>query len=163
MAKDIPIEQLRGRTLGRILVKMGVLTREKIHQCLAVQQKKGGQVSLGQVMLELGMINDKQLKKALAAQRGMEYADLAGMDIEKSIIDLIPAQMATAYRVIPLEYDKANNSMVVAIESPDNFKATDDLSTLMGFKVRAKVTSPADVDEMLKKYYSKDTVIIPCG
>jgi len=30
------------------------------------------------------------------------------------------------------------------------------LSTLMGYKVKAKVTSAADLDEMLKKYYSKE-------
>lgn len=156
MAKDIPIEQLRGRSLGRILVKMGILTRDKVHQCLTVQQKKGGGVLLGQVMLELAMIDQKQLNKALAAQRGMEFAELGGQDVDKSVIELIPAQMANAYRVVPLEYSKTDNLMVVAIDSPDNFKATDDLSTLMGFKVKAKVAAPADLDEMLKKYYSKE-------
>ncbi|MGD0785786.1 MAG: ATPase, T2SS/T4P/T4SS family [Sedimentisphaerales bacterium] len=156
MAKDIPLEQLRGRTLGRILVKMGILTREKVHQCLAVQKKKGGQVQLGQIMLELGMVDEKQLKKALAAQGGMEYVDLAGLEIDQAIISQIPAQMANAYRVIPLEYDKSNSTMSVAIDNADNYKATDDLSTLMGFKVKAKVASPSDLDEMLKKYYSKE-------
>ena len=156
MAKDVPIEQLRGRTLGRILVKMGVLTREKVHQCLEVQSKKGGGILLGQVMIELGMIDEKQLRKALAAQRGIEYVDLAGIEIPHSVIEQIPAQMANAYRVVPLEYNSEAKNMIVAIDSPDNFKATDDLSTLMGFKVRAKVTSPGDLDEILKKYYSKD-------
>ena len=156
MAKDIPIEQLRGRTLGRILVKMGILTREKVHECLAVQKKKGGGILLGQVMLELGLIDEKQLRRALAAQRGMEYVDLAGVELRQEVISQIPAQMANAYRVVPLQYDKSQNSMVVAIDSPDNFKATDDLSTLMGFKVNAKVASPADLDEVLKKYYSKE-------
>jgi len=156
MAKDIPIEQLRGRTFGRILVKMGILTREKVHECLSVQKKQGGGKSLGQVILELGLIDDKQLRRVLAAQRGMEYVDLAGVELAHEIIAQIPAQMANAYRVVPLQYDKSNNSMVVAIDSPDNFKATDDLSTLMGFKVQARVASPADLDEVLKKYYSKE-------
>jgi len=156
MAKDIPIEQLRGRTFGRILVKMGILTREKVHECLSIQKKQGGGKLLGQVMLELGLIDDKQLRRVLAAQRGMEYVDLAGIELSHEIIAQIPAQMANAYRVVPLQYDKSNNSMVVAIDSPDNFKATDDLSTLMGFKVQAKVASPADLEEVLKKYYSKE-------
>lgn len=156
MAKDVPIEQLRGRTLGRILVKMGILTREKVHECLSIAQKKEGKILLGQVMLELGVINDKQLRKALAAQRGMEFVELAGSELPREVVELIPAQMANAYRVIPLQYDKNQNSMIVAIDSPDNFKATDDLSTLMGFKVQAKIASPADIDELLKKYYSKD-------
>jgi type IV pilus assembly protein PilB len=156
MAKDIPIEQLRGRTLGRILVKMGVLTREKVHEALVVQKKQGGGKQLGQVMVELGWIDDKQLRRVLAAQRGMEYMDLSGIELSREVIEQIPAQMANAYRVVPLQYDKSQNSMIVAIDSPDNFKATDDLSTLMGFKVEAKVTSPADLDEVLKKYYSKE-------
>ncbi len=156
MAKDIPIEQLRGRTLGRILIKMGVLTRDKVEQCVAVQKKKGGGVQLGQVMLELAMIDQKQLNRALAAQRGMEFIEMGGMDVDKSVIEMIPAQMANAYRVIPLEYSKSDNSMLVAIDSPDNFKATDDLSTLMGYKVKAKVAAPNDLEEMLKKYYSKE-------
>jgi type IV pilus assembly protein PilB len=135
---------------------MGILTREKVHECLSVQKKKGGGILLGQVMLELGLIDEKQLRKALAAQRGMEYVDLAGTELRQEVISQIPAQMANAYRVVPLQYDKSQNSMVVAIDSPDNFKATDDLSTLMGFKVNAKVASPADLDEVLKKYYSKE-------
>ncbi|MCX5634094.1 MAG: ATPase, T2SS/T4P/T4SS family [Phycisphaerae bacterium] len=156
MAKDIPIDQLRGRTLGRILVKMGILTREKVQECLVVQKKQGGGKQLGDVIRELGLIDEKQLRKALAAQRGMEYVDLAGLELSHEVIELIPAQMANAYRVVPILYDKSQNSMDVAIDSPDNFKATDDLSTLMGFKVKAKVTSPTDLNDVLKKYYSKE-------
>jgi type IV pilus assembly protein PilB len=156
MAKDIPIEQLRGRTLGRILVKMGILTREKIQECLVIQKKQSGAKQLGDVIRELGLVDEKQLRKALAAQRGMEYVDLAGLELSREVIELIPAQMANAYRVVPIQYDKSQNSMDVAIDSPDNFKATDDLSTLMGFKVKAKVTSTADLNDVLKKYYSKE-------
>jgi type IV pilus assembly protein PilB len=135
---------------------MGILTREKVHECLAAQKKQGGGKPLGDVMLGLAVIDEKQLRRALAAQRGMEYVDLAGIELEHDIVEQIPAQMANAYRVVPLQYDKSQNSMIVAIDSPDNFKATDDLSTLMGFKVKAKVTSPAELDEVLKKYYSKE-------
>src|ERR1043166_5874966 len=37
-----PIDQLKGRPLGRVLIKMGRLTREQVHKALAVQvdQKK---------------------------------------------------------------------------------------------------------------------------
>jgi len=37
-----PIEQLKGRTLGRILMKMGVLNREKIHDCLVSRFRLSG-------------------------------------------------------------------------------------------------------------------------
>ena len=72
-----PIEQLRGRTLGRILIKMGVLTREKVHECLKVQKQKPG-VRIGQIFLELGLVDENQLQMALAAQRGELHRRGAG-------------------------------------------------------------------------------------
>ena len=41
MSKIPPVQQLKGRNLGRILIKMGVLTRDKVQACLKEQKKKG--------------------------------------------------------------------------------------------------------------------------
>ena len=46
-----PIEQLRSRTLGRVLIKMGLLTREKVHKCLTIQKKRHDGVQIGQIFL----------------------------------------------------------------------------------------------------------------
>ncbi|MHC4703265.1 MAG: GspE/PulE/PilB domain-containing protein, partial [Planctomycetota bacterium] len=147
-----PIEQLKGRTLGRILMKMGVLNREKIHQCLKIQAQRQG-VQIGQVFLELGLVDESQLQMALAAQRGMEYISLDGVDIPADIIDKVPAQMAKTYHIVPVEFNKDRNELSVALDNPENYRATDDLSTLMGFKIAAKITDPNALEKALTKYY----------
>jgi len=123
MAKIPPVRQLKGRTLGRILIKMGCLTREKVQECLKTQQKRPGKVKLGQILIELGLIKDEQLRVALAAQRGMDYVDLAKMEISPEVLKQLQAQMARTYRTIPIEFDKDKNELTVAIDSPDNFRA----------------------------------------
>ncbi len=148
-----PIEQLRSRTLGRVLIKMGVLTREKVHECLKIQKQRHGAIQIGQIFLELGLIDEKQLQIALAAQRGMEYINLDDIDIPPEVVEKVPAQMAKTYRIVPLEYDKEQNELKVVLDKPDNFRATDDLSTLMGFKVTAKITDPPALENALSKYY----------
>jgi type IV pilus assembly protein PilB len=148
-----PIEQLRGRTLGRVLIKMGVLNREQVHQCLQIQTQRGGKVRIGQVFLELGLVDENQLRMALAAQRGMEYMSIEGIDVPPDVIEKVPAQMAKTYRVVPIEYNKEQNELTVVLDSPDNFRATDDLSTLMGFKVTAKITDSDVLEKALTKYY----------
>ncbi len=148
-----PIEQLRSRTLGRILIKMGVLTREKVHECLRIQKQRHGTIQIGQVFLELGLIDEKQLQIALAAQRGMEYVNLDEVDIHPDVIEKVPAQMAKTYHLVPVEYNKEQNELTVVLDNPDNFRATDDLSTLMGFKVTAKITDPGALEGALTKYY----------
>jgi type IV pilus assembly protein PilB len=153
MAKIPPVRQLKGRTLGRILIKMRCLTREKVHECLQIQQKRDGKVKLGQILIELGLIKEHQLRIALAAQRGMDYVDIAKIEIPAEVIEHIPAQMARTYRTIPLEFDRDKNELTVAIDSPDNFRATDDLSTLLGMGVNAKVSDSAALEDAINKYY----------
>ncbi len=151
-----PIGQLKGRTLGRILVKMGILTREKVHHCLKVQKQRNGNIPIGQVFIELGLVDEKQLWIALGAQRGMEYVNLKEIDIPNDVIKHVPAQMAKTYHIIPISYNEKKNELVIALDSPDNFRATDDLGTLMGFRVLAKVSEPEAIEEALEKYYAKD-------
>ncbi|MFA5423789.1 MAG: ATPase, T2SS/T4P/T4SS family [Phycisphaerae bacterium] len=154
--KMLPVEQLQSRTLGRILIKMGVLTREKVHECLAIQKERKGKVKLGQVLLERDLVDEKQLNMALAAQRGMLYQDFSGVDIPADVISQVPAQMANSYRVIPVDFDKDKNELTVAVDNADNFGSTDDLARLMGIKIKAKFTDSQWFEEALKKYYSDD-------
>jgi type IV pilus assembly protein PilB len=155
MAKIPPIQQLKGRMLGRILIKMRILTRDKVHECLMLQKEKEG-VKLGQIFIEKNLITEQQLAIALAGQRGMEYVDLATAEISADVIDRMQGHMAKAYRVIPLHYDGAANVLTIAIDTPDNFRATDDLSTLTGFGIKAKVTDVESLDSALDKYYADE-------
>ena len=148
-----PIEQLRGRALGRILIKMGVLTREKVHECLKIQKQRPEPVKIGQLFLELGLIDENQLQIALAAQRGMEYVKLDDINIPADVVDKVPAQMAKTYHIVPIEYNKEQNELSVVLDSTDNFRATDDLSTLMVFRVTAKITDSEALENALTKYY----------
>jgi len=150
-----PIEQLRGRTLGRILIKMGVIGREQVHECVKVQAQRQGKVQIGQILLELGLVDEDQLRMALAAQRGMEYVSIDSIDIPSDVIKRVPAQMAKTYHIVPIEYSEKDNELTVVLDSPENFRATDDLSTLMGFKVKAKMTDRDALEQALTKHYQE--------
>lgn len=156
MAKTPPVSELKGRSLGRVLIKMGLLTREKVHEGLVVQKERGGKIKLGQIFIEMNLIKPKDLRIALAGQRGMEYVEIEGLDIPNSVIETVPAQMARTYRIIPIQHDKSRNRLTVVMESPDNFRAIDDLNTLMGFAVDAKVADEDAITAALDKYYTEE-------
>ncbi len=148
-----PVEQLRGRPIGRILMKMGLLSREKVHECLEIQKKRGGGIRIGQIFLELGLVDEARLQIALAAQRGIEYISIDGMDIPADIIEKVPAQTAKSFHVVPISFNKDKNELTIALDNVDNFRATDDLRTLMGFAVTAKMTDRNSLESALTKYY----------
>jgi type IV pilus assembly protein PilB len=63
-----PPDPLKGRPLGRILTKMGKVTREQVVDALTYQKQHGG--PLGEVMVKLGFVQPADVHAALAAQCG---------------------------------------------------------------------------------------------
>ena len=63
-----PPDQLRGRPIGRVLTKMGKVTREQVVEALTYQKSHGG--LLGEVMVKLGFVTLSDVESALAGQRG---------------------------------------------------------------------------------------------
>src|ERR1043165_9033930 len=153
-----PIDQLKSRPLGRVLIKMGRLTREQVHQGLDVQKEqraKGVNTPIGQILVDMGLISEKDRNLALAAQMGYEMYELAGKTIPKNVIEKISAQMATSYKVIPVEFDPKNGgTLKVVLGSSENFRAIDDLRTFLApMNIVAAVADPDEVNKFLAKHY----------
>src|SRR5436190_19264888 len=74
-----PIDQLQGRPIGRVLTKMGKVTRDQVVEALTFQKEKGGAV--GRILIDLGYLKEHDLNIALAAQRGYEWLDLENIKI----------------------------------------------------------------------------------
>jgi len=150
-----PMEQLRGRALGRVLTKMGVLTRDKVHECLRIQKQREGKVKIGEIFIELGLIDEDQLQTALAAQRGMEYVKLEDMDIPEDVIQMLSSHTVQTHHVIPIEFKEQTNELTVVLDSTDNFRAVDDLTSMLNCKVNAKVANSEAVEKAIEKYYTQ--------
>ncbi|MEZ6318813.1 MAG: ATPase, T2SS/T4P/T4SS family [Phycisphaerales bacterium] len=147
--------ELKGRKIGRVLTKLGIVTREQVHEALAVQKSRSTKVQLGQLLVELGYCSQKDVDRALAGQAGMEYLDLAGVELDEATIAAIPSENAQAYQIVPIEYDAGRKKLKIALKSANNYQAVDDLRLLMNFNVEAVVADPDAVDRLLKQHYSK--------
>ena len=58
----------------------------------------------------------------------MAYVDLEGFALEPETVAAIPADNANAYGVVPIEYEPSRKKLKIAMKSPDNFRAVDDLA-----------------------------------
>ncbi|MBL4697941.1 MAG: Flp pilus assembly complex ATPase component TadA [Phycisphaerales bacterium] len=147
--------ELKGRKLGRVLTKLKVVTREQVHEAIGIQKGRTNKVRVGEILKELGYCTDLDIDRALAGQAGMEYIDLSGVELDDETVGAIPAENAKAYQCVPIEYEPKSRQLKIAIKSPNNFQAVDDLRLLMGAKVEAVVASPKAIDALIEKYYSK--------
>ncbi len=149
--------QLKGRRFGRVLTKLGKVSRDQVHEALAVQKiarKKGNRKKIGEFMFEMGIIKESDVLQALAGQAGFAYRDLDIDAIPDEAFKLLPIESATTYQIAPVDYDLTSKVLTIALKSPDNYRAVDDLRLLMGFKVEAIVAPPEQIDEVIQKRYS---------
>jgi type IV pilus assembly protein PilB len=150
-----PIDQLQGRPIGRVLTKMGKVTRDQVVEALTFQKSKGG--ALGRILIDLGYIKEVDLNIALAAQKGYELVNLDGVTIAPIAINAVPAQIATTNKVLPIEFDPTTKKLTVVMASQENFRALDDLRQLMGYTVTAKIGDPDQIERLIQKHYQAAT------
>ena len=154
-SQTIDPKELKGRRLGRVLTKLKKITRDQVHEALQLQKTR--KQPLGELLVSLGYIDETDVMEARAGQAGMRMVNLDEIEISAEAIEALPAETATTYEVIPLDFDKSARLITIAMKSPDNFRAVDDLQLLMGFKVEAVVAPAAQIDSLLASRYGGET------
>ncbi len=149
----IDLAELKGRKLGRVLTKLGKVSREQVHTALEVQKTKKAPV--GQLLIELGFCSANDIAEGLAGQAGMAFMDLKSFNLPDALKDVIPSENVRQYEVIPVDFNTTSKRLRIAMKTPDNFRAVDDLRMLMGYNVDAVVGDPALIDAIIKKHFSK--------
>ena len=111
------------KPLGQLLKEMELVTEGQIQEGLQIQRQKGG--ALGDILVSLNYINNDELLLALGAQMGMEVVPMEEMEVASEVIDLVPASLATSYKVIPIK--KEGDVLTVAMSNPHDINVLDDL------------------------------------
>ena len=150
----VPVEELKQRRFGRVLTKMGKVTRDDVQVALTAQQSTHKGKKLGQILLESGKITEQDIEIALAGQFGFEYIDLASLELPPGVIAAIQPATANSYKVVPVAYEPATRALVIAMKNRDNYRAVDDLKNVMGFgSVRCVVAPPDQIDAAIARHY----------
>ena len=150
----IPAAELKGRPVGRALVKLGKLTREDYHVGLTAQKTTHVGKRLGEILVELGKVSQLDVQVALAGNYGFDFVDLGGAELPADVVQALQASTANAYKVVPVEYDADARAITVAIRDRDQYRVVDDLKNVLGFKsVRCVVADAAQIEALLAKHY----------
>ena len=148
------LKAVKGSRIGRVLRKLGYVTREQVHEALQLQEGEHKGMRVGEILIKMGILDETKLETGLAAQRGLQYVDLDQVELVDEILGKLKPETATAYGVVPIGFDPATNRITIAIKNADNFQAVDDLKQLLGFRVSAVVAKPEKIDAILTARYA---------
>lgn len=94
-----------------------------------------------------------KVMEAFSAAYRMPIVNLPERDIPQNIIDLIPKDIATKYRAIPIE--RAANNIILAMSNPFDVEDIKIISFKTGSNLRPVLASDQHISDALVKYYGK--------
>lgn len=138
-------------SLQEILEKTGKFTAEDYEK--AANKAREEQISLMHAIEQMNLIDEQVLLDIFAKHLKIQKVDLTKMDIPQAIIELIPKDIVTKFRVIPI--DRAGNNIFVAMGDPRNLQAIDTIRFKAGYFAKAVLASELRITEAIDKYYGK--------
>ncbi len=143
---------IRKKRLGEVLCEKAYLDRADLGVALAEQKVRHRR--LGQILLDLGYVTQAQLNEALAAQVGIAKVDPSGLSIQGEIIGLVPADLVSKYKVLPLW--RENGRLAVAMTDPFQLQATEDLRLVTGCFIQRYYAEPAQLENAILRFYGSN-------
>src|SRR6185295_3226692 len=140
---------------GEILVRAGKITEPQLQEALALQKDQGGR--LGTNLVKLGHLSEKSLVEALSQHFGVPAVDLNAMEIDESVLKIIPADIARKYTILPVS--KAGATVTVAMIDPTNVFAMDDVKFMTGYKVEPVVAAETSIRNAIDRFYGSTHAI----
>ncbi|HLT40128.1 MAG TPA: type IV-A pilus assembly ATPase PilB [Enhygromyxa sp.] len=141
--------------LGDVLVQAGKITPQQLQQGLAMQKEKGGRI--GSALVKLGLISDKELVEFLSQHFGVPAIDLSRVEIDESVVKIVPAETARKYLILPVA--KVGAKVTLAMIDPTNLFAMDDIKFKTGYSVDPVVASESAIRAGIDKYYGSTHAI----
>ena len=139
------------KDIGELLVKENIITVEQLAEAKGKARAAGG--SLGSHLIKMGFVQEADFMAFLSKIFKVPAIDLDSFEIEKSVLDLVTAEVCKKHVVMPIS--QAGNTLVVAFADPSNIFVKDDLQFITRCKIEVVIASERSILLAISKYFTK--------
>ena len=140
-----------GAALGGVLLERQLITSEQL--TIALEQQRSSGRRLGQVLIDLGFTTPDAVLGALSVQLGVAATRLNGFTISRAAVQALPEKVARKHMAVPLQ--KVGTMLQVAIASPTDLTALDDLRFASGCQIQTLVALEDEIMPALDRFYAQ--------
>jgi len=132
------------------LLESGLIDAAGLAKAQEVQKKDGG--SLGSALVRTGAIDEATYAEFLGKVYNLPVLDLEKVEVQMDCIDLVPAEVATKFQVLPIS--RRGRVMLMAMANPSNIFAIDDIKFITGLDVQPAVAGEMAIKKAIDKFYA---------
>jgi type IV pilus assembly protein PilB len=135
--------------LGELLIKRNYITPDQLKKALDEQKLKGGRLESN--LVRLGFLKEDELLSFLSAQYRVPSVKISKMEINPTVIKLIPSSISKKYFIMPI--NRVGSKLTLAMADPSNIVVIDEIKFMTSFNVEPVVASETEIIDAIKKYY----------
>ncbi|MBR4613193.1 MAG: Flp pilus assembly complex ATPase component TadA [Kiritimatiellae bacterium] len=139
-----------------IAIENGIIDNE---QALSIQEEHDNSgKATRDIIIEQGYLSEDDLLGMLAGYMGTDIIDLAQTDIPVEVRAAIPAAVARAHMVVPVEVGQ--HDITLAAYTVIDTAATDELGFVLSKDVRIVLARKTDIEHCVNEFYGDDSATV---
>ena len=142
---------MRISKLAMMLLESGMVTQGDIDEISA--EFGPGEIELSDNLIATGTVPEDLITEFLAEIYSVEPAFLDEITISASMVQKLPESIARKFLLVPLSFD--GEYFFIAMGSPGDLYAIDDVKFAVGYEVIAKAAAPSAVRRAQDELYGK--------
>jgi type IV pilus assembly protein PilB len=139
---------VRGKIMGEMLIKRGVISNEQL--AAALEEQRDSEDKLGSVLVKRGVLTEQQLRETLEFILGIPQVQISKAEIDPEAVKMLPPEMIRRHRALPIARRK--HSLTVAMDDPLNQQSLDDMRIASGLDIVPVLASAKELDLAIRQY-----------
>jgi type II secretory ATPase GspE/PulE/Tfp pilus assembly ATPase PilB-like protein len=146
-------EQRRKLRLGELMIQQGLISQDQLR--IALIEQETNNIPLGRQLVRLGFVSENMVRDLVAHTIGQESIDLTTVIADVDAMSMVPEDFARRYHLLPVAYEDATKTMVVAMADMFNVVALDQLRAMLGGQIQLKpvLAAEAQLEEYIDQFY----------
>ena len=146
-------EQRRKLRLGDLMVQQGLISQDQLR--IALIEQENNNIPLGRQLVRLGFVSETMVRDLVAHTIGQESIDLTNVVADVDALNMVPEDFSRRYHLLPVAFDEATKTMVVAMADMFNVVALDQLRAMLGGQIQLKpvLAGEAQLEEHIDQFY----------
>ena len=150
-----PVEQKKEevgpqkKRLGDQLIDDGLISREQLEEALFHSKQSG--TPIGSILVKMNFITVDQLRFALSKQQGVESVQEKDLEIEPSVVKLLPEDFIKENKVVPIRSD--GKVLIVGMVNPNDMQVLNDITYLTGLKPNPLILTHIEYEQCIRNFF----------
>ena len=134
-----------------ILLRRKLLAPDQLHEAEGLANSTG--VKLQDALVRLNYVSHTECMTAIAEHHGMQFVDLTGLEIPKSVIELVPESVARENVILPLSLE--GNVLKIITADPSNYETIQKLQFILNKDVQPVLAVQEQIQEAINRNYGQ--------